>query len=135
MLSRLRVGLAVLAGALVSIVLAYVGLLVLLLATRGIPLGATPRETTPGEYLALLLIAAVAAAIGRLVAVNAAPQHGRAVAWMLAITLAIIMLWGFSGSPGWPSWWGPAVASTFGTGVWLGGIRTQPTRRRSGFGL
>lgn len=114
-----------------SILLAYAGAVVHLLVTRGIPLGATPRETTRGEYLVLLLIVILAAVIGGRVAAKTAPQQRRAVTWILAAMLATIMLQGFSGSPGWPAWWGPTVALTFGVGIWLGAIRTPPTRRAS----
>ena len=123
MWSLLRAGLAVLAGALVSILLAYLGGVMWVLATLGIPLGATPREPTPGEYLGLILIALVGAVIGGRVAARVARHHRRAVTLVLAATLGIVMLRGFSAPASqWPGWWAPAIAAAFAAGACLGGL-------------
>jgi hypothetical protein len=110
-------------GAVVSILLAYLGGVVLLLVQFGIPLGMTPRQATAGEYLALLIICGTAATIGgRVAARRSHAQYSRAVVLVLAATLAMFMLWGFSDpASSWPRWWGPTIAATFAAGACLGG--------------
>ena len=94
----------------------------------GLPWQFAFRAVAVSTGLTLLLIVVLAGAFGGRVGVRIAPQQSRVVAWLLAATLAITMLWGFSGSLGWPGWWGPAVALMFVAGVWLGGIRHTADR-------
>ena len=114
-----------------SILLACFGAVVLLVAVFGIPLGMTPREPTLGEYLVLLLVAGVSAAIGgRLAARRADPQHGREVVLVLAAAVAVLMLWGFSGPAShWPRWCPPTLALFFAAGICGGGLLMPNVRR------
>ena len=127
MRTYLRALLATITGALVTIVLAYVGAIVLLVARLGIPLGSDGREPTRGEYLGLLLIAGGAAAIGGHIAAGTARQQRRSVVTVQAALLAGGALWGFT-SPAsqWPAWWAPALAGAAAVGTWLGGVILRP---------
>lgn len=135
MSTHLRTTLAIIAGVLVSLVLAYIGAVVHLLATRGIPLGMTPRETTLAEYLTLLLIVMVGGLAGGQVAVKTAPEGRRVIGSAMTAILVGIMLWGFWGSPAWPVWWRLAAALALAVGVWLGSsscaMRGSANRPRS----
>ena len=130
MRTYLRAPLATITGALVTIVLAYLGAIVLLVARMGIPLGSKGREPTRGEYLGLLLIAGGAAAIGGHIAAGTARQQRRSVVTVQAALLAGGALWGFT-SPAsqWPAWWAPALAAVAAVGTWLGGEILRPGRK------
>ncbi len=127
MSGRLRAGVATITGALVAIVLAYLGAVVLLLVRMGIPLGSDGREPTGGEYAALLAIAGCAAAIGGHIAAGIAHHRSRSVVGVLAACLAGGALWGFLRPQSqWPEWWAPALAAIVAAGTWLGGEMLRP---------
>jgi hypothetical protein len=118
-----RAFLATTTGALVTIVLAYIGAIVLLVVRMGIPLGSEGREPTSGEYLGLLLISGCAAAIGAHIAAGIARHQRRAVVVVLATFLAGGAVWGFTRPASqWPAWWGPALAAVAAVGTWFGGV-------------
>jgi hypothetical protein len=121
---------ATITGALVTIVLAYLGAIVLLVARMGIPLGSEGRDPTRGEYVGLLMIAGGAAAIGGHIAAGLARQRRRTVVSVLAAFLAGGALWGFT-SPAsqWPAWWAPVLAAVAAFGTWLGGAILRPGRK------
>lgn len=130
MRTSFRAVLATLTGALVTIVLAYLGAIVLLVARMGIPLGSEGREPTGGEYLALLVIAGAAAAIGGHIAAGTARQQSRSVVTVLSALLAGGAMWGFTSSAShWPAWWAPALAVVAAVGTWLGGAILRPGRK------
>ena len=112
-----------------TLVLAYLGAIVLLVARIGIPLGSEGREPTRGEYLGLLVIAGGAAAIGGHIAAGIARRQSRSVVIVQAALLACGALWGFT-SPAsqWPAWWAPALAAAAAGGTWLGGAILRPGR-------
>lgn len=123
-----RAVVAVIAGTVVSILMAYLGAIVLLLVRVGIPLGSEAWAPSPVEYAGLLLTAAVAAAIGGHIAAGIAPHdRTKPVITVQAVVLAAGAVWGFSGAAShWPAWWGPALAATAAAGTWLGGARRRP---------
>lgn len=126
MTSPLRVALAISVGAVVTAALAYAGVVVVVLATLGIPLGAQPRPLTAGEYGILLAVAGAAAVIGgRTAARLASGSPGSAVLGLCAV-LAVGVLWGFSGRNAWPDWWGPGVAVVMVVGAVIGGRLRRP---------
>lgn len=126
----LRAGLAVLVGAAVSLGLALGGAIVVLLVAIGIPLGATPRPLTAGEYGALLLTAGLAAVLGGRLASGLARTRGAGVRVASAVTLAAVYLWGFwSPASHWPDWWAPAVSAVAAAGAFVGGVGTAKERR------
>jgi hypothetical protein len=130
MRTYLRALLATITGALVTIVLAYLGAIVLLVARIGIPLGSEGREPTRGEYLGLLLIAGGAATIGGHIAAGIARQQGGAVVIVLAAFLAGGAFWGFTNPASqWPAWWAPVLAAGAAVGTWLGGAVVRPGRK------
>jgi hypothetical protein len=111
------------AGLVVTILLAYAGAIVLLVATLGIPLGAEAQETTPAQYAWLLAIAAAASVIGGRVATRVSRRGSRGSAVTLSATLIAGSLWGFT-RPGsqWPGWWPPTLAIVVGAGALLGAL-------------
>jgi hypothetical protein len=126
----LRALVATVSGALVTIVLAYLGAIVLLVVRMGIPLGSEGREPTSGEYLGLLLIGGGAAAIGGHIAAGIARQHSRTVVIVLAAFLGGGALWGFANPASqWPGWWAPTLAPVAAVGTWLGGGIWRPGRK------
>lgn len=126
----LRALFATITGALVSVVLAYLGAVVLLVARVGIPLGSEGREPTGGEYLGLLLLGGGGAAIGGHIAAGLAHQQSRVVITVLAASLAGGALWSFTNPASqWPAWWAPVLGAVAAAGTWLGG--TIPRRGRS----
>jgi hypothetical protein len=104
----LRALFATLAGAVITLVLAYFGAISLLVARIGIPLGSEGHEPTWAEYVGLLLVAGGAAAIGGHIAAGMARHQTTSVITVLAALLAGGGLWGFT-SPAsqWPRWWAP----------------------------
>lgn len=113
---------AMMTGVLVTIVLAYLGAIVQVLVTIGLPLGSTGREPTRGEYLGLLLIAGAAAAIGGHIAAGIARSGSKAAVIAAAVFLACGALWGFTRPASqWPTWWAPVLAGVAAAGMWLGG--------------
>lgn len=130
MRASLRFLAATATGAVVAILLAYLGAIVLIVARMGIPLGSEGRSPTSGEYVGLLLVAGGAAAIGGHIGAGIARQHGRSVAAVLAAFLGVGALWGFTGSASnWPAWWAPALAAFASAGAWMGGTIGRPGSR------
>lgn len=125
-----RTAAAIALGVLVAVLLGYLALLVFLLTTIGLPLGADPEPLTAVEYGVLLLLAGVAAAAGGRTATRVARRQGRVAAGGVGAILAITMVWGFSGRNAWPEWWGAAVASVMVSGSCAGGSCWPPRRRR-----
>ena len=101
----------------VALALEYLGAVIVLLITVGIPLGAQPRGQTPVEYTVLLLGGVAAAAAGANVAARMATPYQRPALMMLACLLPLLLVWLFFGSPGWPAWWGPALGATMAAGT------------------
>lgn len=122
MWSYARAAVAIITGAVVTILLAYLGAIVLLLVRVGIPLGSAGSEPSGVDYAVLLAVAAGAGAIGGHIAAGLAHRHGRAVIMGLSALVACGALWGFT-SPGsqWPAWWGPALALAAAIGTFAGG--------------
>lgn len=126
----LRTASAIAAGVSAAVLLGYLGLVVFVLATIGIPLGAQPTALTRRESAVLLVLAGVAAAVGGRVAARVDPdRRPLSVAGVCAI-LAVTMLWGFGGRNSWPDGWAPAVAVVMVVGACIGGVsgRAKPKR-------
>jgi hypothetical protein len=118
----LRALLAIVTGVLVTVVLAYLGAIVLIVVAIGLPLGSTGREPTSGEYLGLLLIAGAAAAVGGHIAAGIARSQRKAAVIAAALFLGGGALWGFSKPASqWPTWWAPVLAGAVAAGMYLGG--------------
>jgi hypothetical protein len=117
----IRLVTAILAGGVVAILLAYAGLVVMMLVIIGMPLGAEPQEPSRGQYALLLAIAVLGAAAGGRLTARIARSDASLAALALAGLLAAMYWWGFS-RPGssWPEWWAPSVAAATAVGVWLG---------------
>ena len=130
---HLRTLLAIVAGVVTAAIVEYVGMVVFVLATIGIPLGSQPRPLTPGEYAVLLVLAAGAAAIGGRAAASIARHSPHKAVGSVSVVLAVGMLWGFSGRNAWPDWWGPAMAAVMVVGACVGGTlsRRPPVPRVS----
>lgn len=122
-MNLLRPVTAVAAGITVAVVVFYVMLIAFVLVTLGIPLGSQPRPLTPLENAVLLVLAAVAAALGGRAASRLNPSARRTSVGAVCVALAVGAAWGFHGSAGWPSWWGPAMALAMCAGAWYGGTR------------
>jgi hypothetical protein len=121
---------ATVAGAVITVVLAYFGAIALLVARIGIPLGSEGREPTSGEYLGLLLISGGAAAIGGHIAAGVARRHSGAVVIVLAAFLAGGALWGLTDPASrWPAWWAPVLAAVAAVGTGLGGAILRQGRK------
>jgi hypothetical protein len=103
-------------------VLGYFALVVFVLATIGIPLGAQPEPLAGIEYAVLLVLAGGAAAVGGRAAARVARERRRVSVWGVCAILAVGMLWGFSGRNSWPEWWGPAAAAVMVVGAYVGGL-------------
>lgn len=116
----LRTILAIAAGVVVAVLLWYLGLVVVLLVTIGIPLGAQPRPSTPGELAVMLVLAICAAAAGGRTAARIGRRARVGTVLAVAVILAAGLLWGFSGRNAWPDWWGPATALAMGIGACAG---------------
>ena len=127
-MNSLRTVAAVVLGAMIAILLAYAGAVVMLLATVGIPLGSVPWTPSAGEYGVLLLIAGTAALIGGRVARRIARASSRTPAIILAVLLGMTMMVGFS-QPGtqWPTWWGASTAVVMAVGAVVGAAPRQRT--------
>jgi hypothetical protein len=136
-LAPLRVALAVVTGVIVAILLSYAVLIVFVLTTVGIPLGAEPRPLSTGGSAILLLAAAAAAAAGAHTATRIAREHRRGAVWAVGVILTLMMVWGFSGRNSWPEGWRFAVATAMAAGCILNAAvrRRQPlnesAKRRS----
>ncbi|HJR59911.1 MAG TPA: hypothetical protein VJ813_10945 [Vicinamibacterales bacterium] len=123
MRSYLRAAIATITGIVVSIVLAYLGAILMLVARIGIPLGSDGRELLGGEYAALLVMAGGAAAAGGHIAAGLARQHARSVVTAQAVLLAGGALWGFTSPESqWPVWWAAVLAAVAAAGTGLGGL-------------
>ena len=120
---------AIAVGFFVAVVLAYVGVVVFVLASRGIPLGTQPVPLNGREYAVLLLLAGAAATTGGRVAANIAAQWRRSSVTGVSVLLAAVMLLGFGGTNSWPDWWGPAIAAAMVAGTCIGGLVRQGHRR------
>ena len=129
MSTHLRTAAAIAVGVFVAVLLAYLGTVVFVLATIGIPLGADPEPLTATQYGILLLLAGGAAALGGRTATRVAREQSRVPVWGVCAILAIAMLWGFSGRNSWPEWWGGAVATAMVAGAYIGGSLSQRRRR------
>ena len=127
--TALRVAIAVLAGLIASIVLAYAATVLIVLATIGIPLGAESRPLTIVQATLLLVAVAASAFLGGRAARRLAPFGDRIVAIGLSAVLFTSVLWGFSGRNSWPAWWGPVTGVVMALGAWLGS-RARPARPR-----
>lgn len=135
MTTHARTAAAVAVGVLVAVLLAYLALVVFVLATIGIPLGSQPATLTGSEYAVLLVLAGSAAAVGGRAAARIARERRRVAVSAVCAIVAIVMLWGFSGRNSWPEWWGLAAAAVMVVGVYIGGSvwqrRSMPSDRRS----
>ena len=125
MTTHQRTAAAIAAGVLVAVLLGYLGLVVFVLATIGIPLGAQPEPLTAIEYGILLGLTGGAAAVGGRAAARIARERRRVSVWGVCAILAIVMLWGFSGRNSWPQWWGLAAAAVMVAGAYIGGLVWQ----------
>ena len=114
---------AMLVGVVATITLAYGAAVLILLAAVGIPLGAEPHSPSAIEYGVMLCAAAGSAAIGRSAAVRVARHRQKPAVRLLALALPLLSWWAFFGSPGWPPWWGSALAAALLTGVLASGVR------------
>lgn len=124
-----RLMIAVIAGLVVTTVLAYLGAVAFILARMGIPLGSEGRPPTAAEYLCLLVIAVLAAAIGGHISSGMLPHRSRFIAAAQAAILTAGALWGFlRPASHWPGWWAPALAAALAAGTWLGGDRLCGSR-------
>lgn len=121
-ITQLPLPLAIMAGVLVAILLSYAVLIVFVLTTVGIPLGAESRPLTSTDSAILLVAAAAAAAIGARTATRVAHTQRRLAAWGVGVILAVVMAWGFSGRNSWPPNWGVAVAAAMAAGCFLVGL-------------
>ena len=119
LIRQLRLALAVIVGVVVAVLLSYAVLIVFLLTTIGIPLGAESRPLTATDSAILLVAAAVAAAVGARTSASIARERGRWAVWGVAVILAVMMAWGFSGLNSWPKGWGIAVAVAMTAGCFL----------------
>ena len=135
MTTHARTAAAVAVGVLVAVLLAYLALVVFVLATIGIPLGAQPETLTASEYAVLLVLAGGAAALGGRAAARIARERRRVAVSAVCAIVAIVMLWGFSGRNSWPERWGLAAAAVMAVGAYIGGSvwqrRSMPSGRRS----
>jgi len=121
MTAHQRTAAAVAVGVFVAVLLGYFALVVFVLATIGIPLGAQPEPLAGIEYAVLLVLAGGAAAVGGRAAARVARERRRVSVWGVCAILAVGMLWGFSGRNSWPEWWGPAAAAVTVVGAYVGG--------------
>ena len=119
---------ATLVGVVVTIALTYGALLVLLLVTAGIPLGAEAHSPGALEYAVMLVASAAAAAIGAKTTLRLANRQSQTAIRLLAVALPLLMVWGFFGSSGWPRWWGPALAAAMVAGVLAVGRKSSGER-------
>lgn len=127
--TQLRLALAITAGVIVTILLSYVALIVFVLITVGIPLGAESRPLTATGASTLLVVAAAASAIGARTAARIAGAQHRVAMGGVGIVLTVMMIWGFSGRNSWPDWWGPAVGIAMSVGCLLGAFLQQRRRQ------
>jgi hypothetical protein len=121
-----RLSLAVITGVVVAVLLSYVVLIVFVLTTIGIPLGAESRPLTATESALLLAAAAAAAAVGARTAARIARERSRPAVWAVGVILSMMMVWGFSGRNSWPPGWGISVAVAMAAGCFL----SETVRRR-----
>jgi hypothetical protein len=124
-MTALRNVLAVVVGAAVACLLGYIGAVIVLLSTVGIPLGSPGRDPTPREYAVYLVVSSIGSAIGGRTAARLAPRASRRrIGLAVAAGLALLMLWGFSGEGvQWPAWWAPALALSMGGGALVATVR------------
>ena len=107
------------AGVIVAILLSYLALLVFMLATVGIPLGAESRPLTVTQSVTLLVGAVVASAVGARTSARIARERPRWAVLGVGVILAGMMIVGFSGRNSWPDGWGIAVAAAMAAGCVL----------------
>jgi hypothetical protein len=117
-------------GAALALLLAYLGMVVFVLVTIGIPLGSQPRPMTAAEYVVLLGIGIGAAALGGHAAARVARDSHSPAVWGVCAVLAVVMVWGFSGRNAWPDWWGPASGAVMAIGARIGGSLRSLKRTR-----
>jgi hypothetical protein len=103
--SQWRTSVAIATGVLVTLLVGYLGVIVFVLATIGLPLGAESKPLTATDAAVLLLLAGGAAAAGGRAAARIAFERRGASVSGVCLLLAAIMLWGFSGRNWWPDWW------------------------------
>ena len=116
----MRTVIGVVAGLVVTVLLAYLGLVIFLFSTVGIPLGAAPEPLTATQYAVLLAVFCGAALAGGRTARRIAPAQRRLAIHTMGAMLAAGAIWGFSGPNQWPDWWGPAVALALVAGATAG---------------
>ena len=135
MTTHLRTAAAVAVGAFAALLLGYLAVVIFVLATIGIPLGAQPEPLTAIQYAVLLVLAGGAAAVGGRAAARIAHERRRVAVSAVCAIVAIVMLWGFSGRNSWPEWWGLAAAAVMVVDAYIGGSvwqrRSRPSDRRS----
>jgi len=120
---------AVLAGGTVAAVLFQIGAVLAFVMLYGIPLGAAPGPPSVGYFGLNLGFAALAALAGGRITANLARRRRRAHVAIVAVGLAAMAVWGFSGPAShWPGWYPPTLALVGLAGVLAGGIprRTGP---------
>ena len=124
----IRLAVAILAGGLLAVALAYLGLVITMLMMIGSSLGAESREPMPAHFVTLLVIAAAGAAAGGWLTARLARSDASLALLGLALSLAAVYWGWFTGRPsGWPDWWPPTLALAAVSGVWL----TAATMRTS----
>ena len=128
MSTHLRTAAAVAVGAFAALLLGYLAVVIFVLATIGIPLGAQPEPLTAIQYAVLLVLAGGAAAVGGRAAARIADERRRVAVSAVCAIVAIVMLWGFSGRNSWPEWWGLAAAAMMVVGAYIGGSVWQRWR-------
>ncbi|MDQ2669495.1 MAG: hypothetical protein M3Y31_02600, partial [Gemmatimonadota bacterium] len=101
---------AVLAGAVVSTLLWYLGAVVALLATVGIPLGSSGGPPPPSYYVVSLASSVIGAGLGGWVTASIARKRGRRAVVLLALMLVLAALLAFTRpNSNWPAWYAPVL--------------------------
>jgi hypothetical protein len=114
---------AVLAGGVVAAVLFQVGAVSAFVGLYGIPLGASAGPPTVGYFVLNLGFAGIAALAGGWLTARLARQWPLAHVGVLALVLAAVALWGFTGPASqWPPWYPPALALVALAGTLAGAL-------------